>query len=141
MFAPLAAVSGFLAGGGRLFILGEAFGNQPASDPLVNADLAALGSTIRLADTTVDNGLHTATTANGQILADPLAAGVTSFNYADVSGVAGGSAVFLTSTGAALAAEQATPNLVSVPEPATIFNLAAAGLIGLGYRRVRPRVG
>ena len=79
--SEVAAIDAFVDGGGTLLVTAEGSG-FPSQNGRVSSLLAALGSTITLLNTGTDGGFQTATVANGQIVSDPLTAGVDSFNYA-----------------------------------------------------------
>ena len=98
--SELAAVNGFLNGGGRVFFMGE--NNNPtftAANTAISTDLALLGSALTYVPNSLDPGFNTATVGNGQVVTNALTAGVNTFVYAAVSGVTGGQALFLTTDG------------------------------------------
>jgi len=130
--SEIGALSTFVSGGGTLFFLGD---NGFCCDPenaRINAALAALGSGMSLLDMTLDSGFHTATGV--QIAADPFNTGVTSFTYAAVSGVSGGTFLFKSTDGTPFVAHEGVE--APIPEPATI-GLLALGLAGIARARRR----
>lgn len=80
--AEIAAMAGFLAGGGRIAFMGEHGTFAPNENLRINAAIAALGGTITINNLLVDAGFRTATRAGGQILDHPLTTGVDSYEYA-----------------------------------------------------------
>lgn len=78
----LTALNGYIDAGGRIAFLGEHGNFTPAQNNNINAALTALGSTMAIVNELLDGGAHDATRANGQILDDPLTAGVNTYNYA-----------------------------------------------------------
>src|SRR5260370_39139726 len=86
--------SAFSAAGGSICLMGEALGFAPSQDANLNLLLTGLGSPMRIVPDDLDSGIHTAT--GSQIAVDPLTTGVTSFTYAVVSQVSGGTTVFHT---------------------------------------------
>ena len=80
--SQLTALQGFLAGGGRIAFMGEHGLIAPTQDANINAALTFLGATIQIQMLAPDSGFRTATVGNGQIKANPLTAGVNSYEYA-----------------------------------------------------------
>ncbi len=80
--SDLTTFSGFLAGGGRIAFMGEHGTFAPNENNRISAAVAALGGTMSIVNTTVDGGFRNATRAGGQILTNPLTAGVNTYNYA-----------------------------------------------------------
>ncbi|MGJ5817908.1 PEP-CTERM sorting domain-containing protein [Paludibaculum fermentans] len=80
--AELAKMASFLSSGGRIAFMGEHGQYMPDQNNRINAALTALGATIQINNTMIDTGFHDATVAGGQILANPLTAGVNLYNYA-----------------------------------------------------------
>lgn len=98
--SEITAFSGFLAGGGRILFMGEngSLMFQPTNNAISAAISALGGGTMASDNNTYDGaGFHDATVGNGQILPNPLTAGVNTLNYAAPSGITGsGSKFFLT---------------------------------------------
>lgn len=141
--AELTAMGDFYNGGGSIMFFGEHEGFSDENDR-INAALGALGSSMSIiSNTFFDSGYHTATTGNGQIEADPLTAGVTTFTYAAPSEamVAGGTTLF---TGTApefdpFVAYESNNGGPVIPEPGTLIIwtvFAGTGLV-CGSRRKR----
>lgn len=131
----LAGVQDYLALGNTLFFIGEnsTFAAQNAA---INANLAALGSAIRINSEIQDPGTAVATIANGQILSHPLTSNVDTFVYGGfgVSGVSGGAPLFLLRDGAtALVAVEPVPE-------ASSLGLAFIGATCLVAWRARRRL-
>ncbi|MEI4486526.1 DUF4350 domain-containing protein [Frigidibacter sp. MR17.14] len=80
--SEVAALSTFLAGGGRIAFMGEHGGYAPAENNYITAVLASLGSTMSIVNEAYDGGYQDATIADGQILEHPLLDGVEVYNYA-----------------------------------------------------------
>lgn len=80
--AELAAMSNFLAGGGRIAFMGEHGSFGAAQNNYINAALGALGSTISITNVMHDPGFRTASVGDGQILSHALTTGVNSYEYA-----------------------------------------------------------
>lgn len=125
--SEVAAIEAFLLGGGNLFVTGEAsvIANGNTSNGFVNGLLTQLGLPLNLVDSTFDTGSQVAT--GGQIVADPLTAGVTQFAYGGTAEVQGGRPLFRTLTGEAFFAAAV------IPEP------ASAALLGFGLGAVLAR--
>jgi len=83
----LAAMSGFLDGGGRVLFMGEqeVFGGPENAH--INAALLALGSSMALGTSEIDPGLQD--TIAGQILAHPYTEGVEVVSYGNTNEVTG----------------------------------------------------
>jgi hypothetical protein len=109
--SEVAAIQTFLAGSGRMFVIGESsqipFG--PATNSIVNSLLDGLAIPIQLDNTHFDIGFNDAEGA--AILPHMLTHGVTTLRYGAASGVSGGQPLFLT--------HGLTPFMVAVPEPST----------------------
>jgi hypothetical protein len=139
--SELSAMSGFLNAGGSVFFLGENSNSLfTPGNTSINADLAALGSSLSIVPNGLDSGFHTATVGNGQIVANPLTSGVNSFVYAFVSEVTGGQPLFLTTDMTPFVAVQVA---ATVPEPSSLLLAAFPAVLGLRYvwRRARVRPG
>lgn len=137
-------IRNFLFGGGTVFLGGEAttntFGNPLGGlqNGRINELLTAIGSTISLNVGSFDPSDQFATLTAGEIVADPLTAGISSFGYGLTTTVSGGNALFLTNGLAPFVAFEA---INAIPEPATWAMLIAGfGLVGAAARRRRPVV-
>ena len=122
-----------------MLFLGENDTYFDAQDVVLDADLAALGSTLHLGADTLDGGNFQAT---GSFIANaPLTAGVTTLTYNDVDSVSGGEALFSTTNGTPFVASES--NTTPVPEPTSLALMLAslAGCAALGRRRTAPRRG
>jgi hypothetical protein len=126
------ALSTFLNGGGTALFEGEFTPYDAGADALINADLAALGSTMSLVGNMVDCGSAFAATGT-QIGSAPLDTGISSFEYGCVSTVTGGTAVFNTESLQPFIAEQTT-TISSTPEPSMLLLLSGAFLLMIGRR-------
>lgn len=127
--SEIMAISDFLDGGGSAFFMGEWDNFQTGENAAINAALAALGSTMSIVDGFFDGGF----TVTGDIGANPLTAGVTSFTVGAGSQIIGGDAlVRFTSGEVAIAVESAV-----VPLPAPVFLMIAAlgGIALVGRKR------
>lgn len=80
--SELSVMTSFLAGGGRIAFMGEHGTFAPQQNIRINAALTALGADIQIVNQIVDSGFRTASVADGQILANPLTAGVSTYEYA-----------------------------------------------------------
>jgi hypothetical protein len=80
--SELSVMSNFLAGGGRIAFMGEHGTFAPNENNRINTALTALGATIQIQNTIVDSGFRSASVGDGQILANPLTVGVTTYEYA-----------------------------------------------------------
>lgn len=78
----LSTMASYLSQGGRIAFMGEHGGFAPQENNRISAALAALGSTISIVNDVIDSGFHTASVADGQILSNPLTAGVNTYEYA-----------------------------------------------------------
>jgi hypothetical protein len=131
--AETSALSTFLSGGGTALFEGEYTPYDAGADALINAALAALGSTMSLVGNEVDCGAAFAATG-AQIGNAPLDTGISSFGYACVSTVTGGASVFETKSLQTFIAEQTTATS-STPEPSTVLlTLSGAFLLMIGRR-------
>ena len=79
--AELTTMSTYLAGGGRIAFMGEHGTFAPDENNRISGAVASLGGTMSIINTLVDPGFRDATVANGQILANPLTVGVTTYHY------------------------------------------------------------
>jgi hypothetical protein len=142
-FAPseVSALSAFSAGGGKIFLMGDAAAFSPTQDANLNALLLGLGSTLQIIPDNLDSGFHTGT--GSQIATDPLTAGVGSFTYAFVSRVSGGTPLFFTEGHSpfieAVEPVAPPPPPPAVPEPSSLALLSLGGLALAGWRRWRKR--
>ena len=79
----LGAMSGHLAGGGRIAFMGEHGGIALDENNRINAALTALGASMSIIPgVVVDSGFRTASVGDGQILSHTLTAGVNAYEYA-----------------------------------------------------------
>jgi hypothetical protein len=78
----LNAMSGFLAGGGRIAFMGEHGTFAPSENNRINAALSFLGSSISINNTVLDGGFRSAGVGDGQIQNHPLTTGVSTYQYA-----------------------------------------------------------
>lgn len=123
-----AALTGYLARGGNLFLLGDGQGNFTASNAYINSLLTALNSSMRLGKASLSSSFHT--TVN--IDADPFNNGVNAFKYAYTNTVSGGTSLLRTiDTDSA----QTFVAYEVIPEPATGALLVA----GLACSLIRTR--
>jgi hypothetical protein len=126
-----AAIKSFYAGGGSIFLLGEATAESipfgPATDASINALLAQMSVPLSLGITLIDPGLNDAT--GSQIISDPLTAGVTLFRYGATTNVNGGKSLFLASGN--------TPMVTYVPEPALLYGLLLVTTLTAATGRTR----
>jgi PEP-CTERM motif len=83
-YTPLeiATMQNYLNGGGRIAFMGEHGAIAPNENARINAALAALGASIVINNDFPDAGFRSASVADGQILANPLTAGVNTYEYA-----------------------------------------------------------
>ena len=130
-FTPSEAValSGYLSGGGTLFLMGdnESF---PGENTNVNNLLISLGSGLRVVDDLLDAGFN-----NAIVLPNPLTAGVGTLEYAATSRVTGGTALLQSLRGFTFAAVETTPSN-GVPEPSAYWTVAL-GLSAIALSRTR----
>lgn len=80
--AELNNMNSFLANGGRIAFMGEHGTFAPDENNRINAALTALGATMSIVNTIYDADYRTASVGDGQILSDPLTAGVNTYRYA-----------------------------------------------------------
>ena len=80
--AELNTMANFLSGGGRIAFMGEHGDFAPNENNRINTALSFLGSTISINNTILDGGFRSASVGDGQILSDPLTAGVNTYEYA-----------------------------------------------------------
>jgi hypothetical protein len=78
----LSVLSNFLLGGGRIAFMGEHGTFAPAENNRISAAVTALGGTMSIINNVLDSGFRDATRVGGQILTNPLTAGVNTYNYA-----------------------------------------------------------
>lgn len=130
----------FLTSGGTVFLAGEAttntFGNPlgAAQNGRINDLLAMMGSGMRLDVGSFDPSDQFATLAAGEIVADPLTAGISSFGYGLTTTVSGGQALFLTNDLKPFVAVERFGGVI--PEPATwAMMIMGFGLVGSALRR------
>jgi hypothetical protein len=128
--AEIAAMAGFLDGGGSVLLLADS-GLTPQMVATVDAALAALGSGMSVIGDILEGGFH-----NGQVVADPLTAGVSAIQFALSGRVSGGTPLFLTAGGQTFVAYESWETAAAVIEPGTLAILAF-GLLGLGAARRR----
>ena len=132
--AEIGLVRNFLVGGGRVLLAGESSNIGFTANANLNGLLAGIGSSIRLNQVTEGIGDQFAT--DGEILANPLTAGITSFGYGRTTTVSGGTTLFLNDSGNPFVAVDAV-----VPEPGTwALMIAGFGLAGAAIRRRRPAI-
>lgn len=105
-------VKNFLRGGGNVLLAGESANIGSIENGHINNLLAGIGSSIRLNQVTEGIGDQFAT--DGEIFANPLTAGITSFGYGRTTTLSGGTTLFLNDDGNAFVATQSV-----VPEPAS----------------------
>lgn len=128
-------VKAFLENGGNVLLAGESANIAMTANNHINTLLADIGSSIRLNQVTEGIGDQFAT--DGEILADPLTAGITSFGYGRTTTVSGGKTLFLNDSGNPFVAYETIGG--AVPEPATwAMMIAGFGLVG-GAMRKRDR--
>jgi hypothetical protein len=132
----IAALSAFSAGGGTIFLMGDAATFSPGQNANLNALLVGLGSALRIVGDNLDAGFRTTTA--GQVVADTLTTGVSSFSYAFVSQVSGGSPLFRTTGGQTFIAVE-RPVVGAAPEPSSIVLAAIGGAMGLTFARRHRR--
>ena len=80
--AEISAMSSYLASGGRIAFMGEHGFFAPQQNLNINGALSGLGANMTIVNAILDPGFRTATVANGQILSNPLTAGVNAYEYA-----------------------------------------------------------
>ena len=78
----LNAMQSYIGGGGRIAFMGEHGTFAPSENTRINTALSFLGSTMSIINEIVDGGGRTASRTDGQILDDPLLAGVDTYGYA-----------------------------------------------------------
>lgn len=78
----ISVMKGFMNTGGRIAFLGEHGTYAPMEDARIATGVTKLGGSIGINVDFPDAGFHDATVGNGQILANPLTAGVNTYNYA-----------------------------------------------------------
>ena len=80
--SELNSMASFLTGGGRIAFMGEHGTFGPNENNRINTALNFLGSSISINNTILDSGFRSASVGDGQILSDPLTAGVNTYEYA-----------------------------------------------------------
>jgi hypothetical protein len=80
--SQLSTMQGFLAGGGRIAFMGEHGGFGWAQDVNINTALTFLGAHVQIQQASPDAGFRSASVLDGQIKANPLTAGVNTYQYA-----------------------------------------------------------
>ena len=80
--AELAAMAGFLSGGGRIAFMGEHGGFAPDENDRISAALSFLGADISIVNEAPDAGSRTASVLDGQIKPHELTQGVNTYYYA-----------------------------------------------------------
>lgn len=129
-----ALVRSFLIGGGNVLLTGESDNIGFQSNAFTNALLGGIGSSIRLGQVTQGIGDQFAT--GGEILADPLTAGIASFGYGRTTTVSGGTTLFLNDSGNPFVAAERFA--AAVPEPSS-WALLVIGFGAVGYSMRRRR--
>ncbi len=131
-------VKTFLTGGGNVLLAGESANIGFTANANINGLLAGIGSTIRLNQVTEGIGDQFAT--DGEIFANPLTAGITSFGYGRTTTLSGGTTLFLNDSGNAFVASE---TFAAIPEPAS-WALMIGGFAFVGgslrIRRARTAV-
>lgn len=127
----LSTLVSYVAGGNSVFFLGEnSDGSFDTGNDVINAALAALGSSMSIVKDIFDSGFNTTTLG-----VDPLTAGVLGMQHAAPSRVAGGTAIlFGTGREAFFAYETVKTSVVPVPASLPLL-VGGLGVIGLAMRR------
>ncbi|MBS1830415.1 MAG: PEP-CTERM sorting domain-containing protein [Acidobacteria bacterium] len=129
----IAAISGFLSGGGTVFLVGD--NNAPlfaTANSAINGLLAGLGSGMSI----VPDNLDPASPFLSQVEPDPFTAGITTFYHTSSSQVSGGTVLFRGAVDSGSKAIVAYETLGDVPEPAT-WVLLGVGALAMMLRRQR----
>jgi hypothetical protein len=129
--SDLSILANYAAGGGNIVVIGEGPA-YTAENTNANAVLAALGSQMSFSYTS-------SAVPPWTIAADPLTAGVTTFNSAYAGGItlSGGTALVTGSGGVVLAAVDRNSASSSVPDSGTTAALLGGALLGLAALRRR----
>jgi hypothetical protein len=126
--AELQSLRNFLDNGNSIFFLGDN-NNLTSENSIINDELTALGSNLRIINDNFDAGFNTAT--GSQIASDSFTTGITTFTYAApsrVSTVTGGENLFFgTNREAFVAYERTETTQTTVPEPSFTFSLLVLG--------------
>ena len=123
----LQSLSNFLESGNSLLFLGEN-SNFSSENSIINNELNALGSNLRIVNDLFDSGFNTA--VGSQIASNSFTTGVTTFTYAApsrVSVVTGGTNLFFGLNGEAFVAYEA--NKTAIPEPSSTPGILAFGAV------------
>jgi hypothetical protein len=110
--------------------MGEHGTFRPNENNRISAAITALGGNISIINTVVDGGFRDATVLNGQILSNPLTAGVNTYNYAAFAP--------LTISGSAI-------SLMNGTNPSDVMmayqNIGAGSIFAIADRNVWDNVG
>jgi len=134
--AQFSAMNNFLSGSGTVFFIGESTGvpSGAIAAPIITAALGALGSNMTMSGN--DASLFP---VNAIVLANPLTAGVGTFQYGFSSFVSGGTPLLATNPGGSPFIEvQTVGGLSTVPEPVSAASILG-GLAGVYLLALRRR--